>query len=160
MRSATLYAALLLIGSAAVVSADTAMRGVSSPERAKSLYQLHCQGCHLPAGEGFPANDIPRLTDHIGYFTWLEDGRQYLVQVPGAAGSPVDDEDLAEITNWMIYTFNPDAVSDDFSPYSGEEIATLRHGWQGDVVKRRNELIEALKQLDDYPGETGETTNY
>ena len=160
MKTAAICAALLLTGSAALVFADAVMPGVTSPARAHSLYQIHCQGCHLPGGEGFPAHDVPRLTGHLGYFTLLEDGRKYLVQVPGASGSPIDDEDLAEITNWMIYTFNPEAVTENFQPYTTEEVAKLRHAWQGDVNKRRHELIEALKSRDDYPTESDTEIHY
>lgn len=153
MRTAVVCAALLMTVSTVLVFANGVMPGVSNPARAHSLYQIHCQGCHLPGGEGFPARDVPRLTGHLGYFTLLEEGRKYLVQVPGASGSPIDDEDLAEITNWMIYTFNPEAVTAHFQPYTADEVAKWRHAWQGNIVKRRQALIEALKARDDYPGE-------
>ncbi|MEO0589804.1 MAG: hypothetical protein AAFZ11_04500 [Pseudomonadota bacterium] len=89
-------------------------------------YMLQCQGCHLPGGEGFPANDVPRLAGEMGKFLNVEGGRAYLVQVPGAASSDLSDERLAGVLNWMVHEFSPGAAPEDFKPYTASEVAHFR----------------------------------
>ena len=48
-------------------------------ERAHLDYMLHCQGCHLPDGSGFP-NKVPKLNDHVGKFLSVA-GRELPPQV-------------------------------------------------------------------------------
>lgn len=89
-------------------------------------YMLQCQGCHLPGGEGFPANDVPRLAGEMGKFLNVEGGRAYLVQVPGAASSDLSNERLAGVLNWMVMRFSPGQVPTDFKPYTASEVAHFR----------------------------------
>jgi cytochrome c553 len=53
----------------------------------QAAYMLGCQGCHLEDGRGFPQRGVPALNEFVGNFLKVPGGREYLVQVPGAAQS-------------------------------------------------------------------------
>ncbi|UJF24223.1 cytochrome c [Suttonella sp. R2A3] len=154
IRKTLMTTTVTAIAITAVFATTGTMPGVSDPARMESLYQLHCQGCHLPGGEGFPEHDVPRMTDTLGHFARLEEGRRYLIQVPGSFGAPIDNQDLAEITNWMIYTFSPNTVDETFKPFTAEEVSRLRKAYDGDILAKREELVDALKAAGNYPDST------
>ncbi len=117
--------------------------GVDNPAYAHSQYMLHCQGCHLPDGMGFPGR-IPQLTDFMGNFLKLEGGREFLVQVPGSATAPVDDATLAQVLNWMLFTFSKKQIPDGYRPYTEKEISKLRQKPLKEVEKYRKYLLQKL----------------
>jgi len=51
-------------------------------------YMIHCMGCHLPDGSGNPP-EVPDTRGEMGRLLSVEGGREYLVQVPGAAQAPI-----------------------------------------------------------------------
>ena len=76
---------------AAALGLLLALLAAPSAGRAESprvLYMLHCQGCHLADGTGSPG-EVPSL-EKVGRFLGTPGGRAYLVQVPGAALSPLE----------------------------------------------------------------------
>jgi hypothetical protein len=109
------------------------------PGDEKLLYQLYCQGCHSPGGTGHAS--VPRLKGHIGTFLQSGEGRAYLVRVPGAATSTLDDVQLAAVLNWMIIEFGDDSIPGDFQPYTASEVASLRLSPLNETAHYRNELL-------------------
>jgi hypothetical protein len=107
-------------------------------------YMLHCQGCHLADGGETP-NKIPPLIA-AGRFLFVEGGREFLVRVPGVSLSVIDDDELAELVNWMLYEFSPNDLPEDFEPYSTEEVARYRQNPLVEVVKVRANLLTSLEQ--------------
>lgn len=130
--------------------------GVPSPARAESLYKIHCQGCHLPDGSGFEARHVPNMKDRVGHFLAVPEGRAYLLQVPGAAGTPISDEELMLVTNWILWTFSRAQLPADYQPYTLAEVRKLRMMPRDDINARRARLLEDINQLlsDNKPGET------
>ncbi len=59
-------------------------------------------------------------------FLRVPGGREYLIRVPGVAASPLQNEDLAEVVNWMLWRFDEVNVPADFQPYSAAEVGRLR----------------------------------
>jgi len=116
-----LLAALAQIG----LASDTSLPGVPRVDRAWQNYVLNCQGCHRSDGEG-DAKTTPPLKGMVAHFTRIEGGREYLVQVPGVATSPIPDEELAELLNWMLWRFDRIGIAEGFPPYSGAEVSRLR----------------------------------
>jgi mono/diheme cytochrome c family protein len=104
---------------------------------------LHCQGCHLDDGRETPGT-IPALLG-VGRFLSVEGGREFLVQVPGVSLSVIDDQDLAELVNWMLYRFSPEGIPADFEPYTAEEVARYRRSPLVEVETVRARLIAALE---------------
>jgi cytochrome c553 len=103
-------------------------------------YLMHCGGCHNVQGEGAPPM-VPSLRETLGALLTLEGGRDYLVRVPGAYQTPVSDAELAALMNFVLTTFNAQSLPEDFTPYTGEEVATYR-SWPilSDPLARRADL--------------------
>ena len=126
---------LLLVANAAVaeLSADI------NETRAHYNYQMFCQGCHTPNGMG--GESVPRIKGFIGHFMTLPEGREFLVRVPGSANSTLDDEQLAEVLNWMIVRFGGDSVPADMTPYAADEVGRLRQDPLYEVDRHRADLV-------------------
>ncbi len=133
----TIFAAL------AIVLATVATARAASPVE---LYTLNCWGCHQPHAEGIPGT-VPRLAHSMGYFLAIPEGRAYLVQVPGVANSPLNNEQIVQVLNWLLTTFNKDEVPKDFKPYSAEEIRKWRRHPIANVKAARVELSKRLAAM-------------
>ena len=108
-------------------------------ERAHFNYQMFCQGCHTPDGSG--ARTVPRMKDHVGYFLESPRGREYLVRVPGSATSALDDEELAEVLNWIVMEFSGPSLTTPFESYTATEVGALREQPLNEVEKYRALLL-------------------
>ena len=129
----TLLLALALVGAAAAGE-------VSGPERD---YTLNCQGCHRADGGGTPGT-IPALAGSVARFLAVPGGREFLVQVPGVAGGPLDDAATAAVLNWLLRRFDSAHVPADFRPYTAEEVGRLRQKPLTDVDGVRAKLLAAI----------------
>jgi hypothetical protein len=125
---------LLLTGWAGLVAAD------QPPE---INYMLHCMGCHLADGAGAPPQ-VPDVRGEMGRLLSVEGGREYLVQIPGAATSPVSDRELAAIINYMLAAFNADTTPSGFAPFSESEVSRLRPQWLSNPEPVRKSLLEQV----------------
>lgn len=105
--------ALLIAGLLAASSAISA-----TPD---SDYMIHCMGCHLADGQGMPP-DVPRFDEALLALAATDRGRTYLVQVPGASQSPLTDEELAAVINWVLQEY----AGHDFTRFSGAEVSGYR----------------------------------
>ncbi|MEX2334917.1 MAG: cytochrome-c peroxidase, partial [Pseudohongiella sp.] len=113
----------------------SAMAGAATPQ---FNYLLHCGGCHIEDGSGM-ADIVPDLNEDLGYFASFEEGRSYLVRVPGASHSPMSDGELTEVMNWMLRTF---AAADNPEPYSEAEVTANRRIRMDDALTVRKQLLE------------------
>ena len=109
-------------------------------------YMLHCQGCHLPDGIGHPGI-VPKMQGEVGAFLDSAAGRAYLVQVPGAAQSSLDDAELAEVLNWMLPAFDK-RVKADFTRYTAQEVARYRETRLTNVSSLRRSILNATSNTD------------
>lgn len=108
-------------------------------------YMTNCQGCHLPDGSGMASRGVPSLRAHMGHFLTVDGGREFLVRVPGAAMSDLDDARLAAVLNWMLTQFDPRGLPHDFAPYAADEVAALRATPLIDVKSTRAALIRSIE---------------
>ncbi len=106
-------------------AAPAAPAGVENPQRAWQNWTLNCQGCHRFDGSGSDAT-APGIAGTVSKFLLVPGGREYLIRVPGVATSPLSDQDLAEVMNWMLWRFDKEHLPASFSPYTAAEIAPLR----------------------------------
>jgi hypothetical protein len=106
-------------------------------------YMLQCQGCHLADGSGAPGT-VPHLNGFVGRFLSVPGGREYLIRVPGASQSPLDDARLAAVLNWMLREFDPGALPADFVPFDAREVARVRRPPLSDVEGVRARLLSQL----------------
>jgi mono/diheme cytochrome c family protein len=122
---------------------------VESPEintgRAQSNYMLNCQGCHLADGSGLPGS-VPSMRNFVGSFLKVPGGRDFLVQVPGSANSPLSDADLAELLNWILTTMSSDQLDREFEFYTQEEVEQTRQKVLVDVAEVRSDLVARMAQ--------------
>lgn len=131
--------ALLLFLSSAAFAADY------NPARAKFHYQLYCQGCHTPDGSGHKS--IPHMKDHVGVFQRSQRGREYLVRVPGSATSALNDTQLAEVLNYIVFEFSGESLERErFSPYSAAEVGLLRANPLLETVNYRADLLVEISR--------------
>jgi len=107
-------------------------------------YVLQCAGCHRVDGRGSSRHGIPDFRSSVGAFTHLPAGREYLIRVPGAAQSQLDNAELAAVLNWVLETFSPAQLPADFRPYTEQEVASVRPRRYQDVVPVRHELAKQL----------------
>jgi mono/diheme cytochrome c family protein len=105
-------------------------------------YALNCQGCHLDDGAGTPGS-VPPLAGSVGRFLTVPGGREFLVQVPGVATSPLDDAALAAVLNWMLERFGPPHLPAKYAPYTAAEVGALRQKPLTNVDRVRAELVGA-----------------
>jgi hypothetical protein len=94
-------------------------------------------------GSGAPPT-IPRLKDRVGYYLTIPNGRGYLVQVPGAANSLLDDRQLADVLNWMVGEFAGASRPQTFEPYAIEEVSRYRGTRPDDIDALRHQLSDAI----------------
>ena len=113
-------------------------------------YVLKCSGCHMMDGSGAPDFGIPDFRDQVGYFERVPGGRAFLTQVAGVAASGLKDDQVADVTTYIIRTFAGESMPDNFEPYSTDEVSRYRENRPVDVATRRNELYLQLL-ADGYP---------
>ncbi|MGI9294362.1 MAG: c-type cytochrome [Pseudomonadales bacterium] len=135
-------ALLLLVVTAGLALASIASRAEADDKHAQFNYQLFCQGCHGPSGDG--GRGVPMIREQIGLFLNSQQGREYLIRVPGAANSPLDDAQLAKLMNWTIETFGGASVPQQWQAYTGKEVGNYRKKPLLEVMRYRQELLSTL----------------
>lgn len=105
-------------------------------------FSRHCQGCH--GHHGVSVSEVPTLKGRVGWFVHTAEGRAYLPRVPGVAFAHLSDADLAAVLNWALLTYSADELPDDFKPYTGEEVGTLRRSPVDDISGERGRVIQGL----------------
>lgn len=103
---------------------------------------LHCMGCHVADGSGSPGK-VPSVRESLPVLAASAAGRRFLVQVPGAAQSPLSDLELAQVLSWMIRNLSDRPVPSDFQDFSAGEVARLRKTPLVDVPGTRAQLLSA-----------------
>ena len=111
-------------------------------QRARFNYQMSCQGCHAPDGAG--ASTVPRMKGFVGTFLRSQEGREFLVRVPGAATSALGNVELAEVLNWILLDFGGDSVPADFQRYTSAEVGALRKQPLFEVDRYRLQVLSEI----------------
>lgn len=120
-----------------------AQAGYSTPVN----YQLQCAGCHRDHGEGSAANDTPRMQGFVGNFLRVPGGREFLVRVPGISQSALNDQQIADLLNWLLAAegMAGNSTPAHWEPYSGEEVHRVRARSMLNLPHVRAGLIEAMR---------------
>ena len=129
-----------VLGTMTAVRAQAPARVGSA--QAHSLYVLHCSGCHGLDGRGHPQADVPDL-HHLPAFLAVEGGREFLIRVPGVMGSGLNDEEVAQVMNWILRTYLPPEQLRRTPPYQAHEVTTARTQPMPDVLAVRQRLLTA-----------------
>lgn len=136
-RLLLLPVAVIFIAAGSIARADD--------RRAQFNYTMHCQGCHLPDAMGFQGK-VPRMKDFVGYFLHSQEGREFLLRVPGVSTSLLADDQLTELMNWLIRTHSAEQVPADFSPFTVVEVATLRRNPETDPEVTRKQILRRIAE--------------
>lgn len=112
----------------------------------RTLYVLHCAGCHALDASGVPDKGVPTMRGALGHFLQLPEGRAFLVQVPGVNNAGLNDEQIALLTNWTVRQFSADTAPMGWAPYTAAEVAQARAQRPADVMRRRAELVQRLQR--------------
>ena len=111
---------------------------------AQTMWMLNCQGCHRADGGG-TGSQVPAMPGVVARFLSVPGGREYLIRVPGVATSPLTDDSLAVLVNWMLVKFDQENIPEDFTPYIPEEVSSLRK--LGAYGEEAGAIRAALMQL-------------
>ena len=126
----------------ACLAGNAAVPRLSRPQ---SNYLLACGGCH---GENGVSNSrlVPELYGQVGYFLNTPAGREYLVRLPNVAFADMNDQDLAEVMNFLVFTLGAGSAPANASRYSRAEVARLRRRPLNEVslLRYRGRLIDTL----------------
>ncbi|MEM9531621.1 MAG: cytochrome c, class I [Pseudomonadota bacterium] len=120
-----------------------------NPDRAQFHYRMHCQGCHMPDGSG--ASDVPQMKGQIGKFLRTQEGREYLVRVPGSALSALEDDELAELLNWILREMGETSLPDSYNRYTSAEVGKFRQRPLNEVEAHREKLVTDIEHLTESP---------
>lgn len=110
-------------------------------------YMLQCAGCHRFDGKGAPTRGVPSFRESLGLLTRLPSGREYMIRVPGAAQSQLNNAELANVLNWAVASFSSRQVSSDFKPFTANEVGAVRPYRFDDVAPERRRLTTELEAL-------------
>ena len=114
--------------------------GSRANDAARFDYLLHCSGCHRPDGSG-SAPEVPSLRGAMGSLVATPGGREYIARVPEVAQSPLDDDDLARLLNWVLQEFNADTLPTGFRPLEGAEVGAARARILADPIRERESIV-------------------
>lgn len=127
-----------------MVAARPDAPSVAVTTHARSHYVLHCAGCHGVAGAGAPEKYVPGL-QQLGLFLNVPGGREFVISVPGVMGSGLDDQQVAEVANWLLATMAKDSVPAGHQPYTTAEVTQARAKPLVDVAAERRRLVERAR---------------
>ncbi|WP_051279209.1 c-type cytochrome [Hellea balneolensis] len=117
---------------------------INNPRLAKQNWMLNCQGCHKSGAVGL-GPDMPNMNGNVSRFLQVPGGRKYLSQVNGITNSPLSDEDLADLVNWMFLTYDPLNIPSKFSGITAQEIGEYRQApLDHTILEQRAALIKAM----------------
>ena len=120
----------------AVVSRNAQSKAPTSS--ARSQYVLHCAGCHGLDGSGAPQAQVPDMRS-LAVFLKLDGGREFLLKIPGVMGSGLDDQSVANVSNWVFANL-VENKPEKFQEFTAAEVAKARQSPLNDVALARTKL--------------------
>ncbi|WP_336268517.1 c-type cytochrome [Vreelandella arctica] len=116
-------------------------------------YSLHCAGCHGQNGTGVEHAGIPPFPGFINRFFEDEEGRLYLMHVPGVVGAGMPNNDIASVMNYLVDRWGQ--ADQKVNYFTEEEVDNLRSQEVADVVELRRSITQRLAsegvELPEYP---------
>ena len=100
-------------------------------------------GCHLADGSG-ESGRVPSVRSTLVPFSMTSEGREFVLRVPGVAQSPLTDEDVAAVLNWMTRNLSDVPLPAGFRDYTAEEVRGVRARPLAQVSEARRALLERI----------------
>lgn len=108
------------------ITVANGLAAISDPELARADYVEHCAGCHGVQGISAPAK-LPELRGRVGYMMCTPATRAYLLRLPNIAKSRLsDNQQLADMLNFMIFGIGGQSVLPGTLPFTASEVAHER----------------------------------
>ena len=142
MKRGAFRAVVLAMSGSTIALQVQAADPVALTPTVQANYMLNCMGCHLADGSG-AIGKVPSVRDSMLTLSRNTAGRRYLVQVPGAALSPLSDLELAQVLSWMVRNLSARTVPRDFTDFTAAEVAGYRRFPLVDVRETRVRLLAA-----------------
>jgi len=99
---------------------------MQDPALARANYLEQCAGCHGVEGSTAPA-ELPELRGRVGWFMCTPESRAYLLRLPNVAQSRItDNDDLADMMNFVVFVLGEGSAPPGTKPFTGEEVARER----------------------------------
>jgi mono/diheme cytochrome c family protein len=111
----------------------------------RSLYVVHCAGCHGMDASGSPSANVPDMR-RLGNFLLLDGGREFVIKVPGVMGSGLTDQQVADVTNWLLATLAKDSLPAGHVAYDVAEVQRARAVPLVDVAGARKRLASQARE--------------
>lgn len=126
------------------VAARSNAPAVAATNNPRSLYVLHCGGCHGFNGAG--TADVPDMR-RLGDFLRVPGGREFILKVPGVMGSGLDDAQVANVTNWVLTTLAAASIPAGHTPFDAAEVKRARATPLVDVRAARQQIVATARGL-------------
>jgi hypothetical protein len=147
MKRGALCAAVFAVACSAIAVQLRAVQPVKLTPPVQANYMLNCMGCHVADGSG-AAGKVPSVRDSLPILSRSAAGRRYLVQVPGAALSPLSDLELAQVLSWMVRNLSARTVPSEFTDFTAAEVAGYRRSPLVNVREARARLLATASGSD------------
>lgn len=138
-------ALLPMILASVVVAGSQTIAGETAGKYGRVDYLLHCSGCHGTKGNGTITGGIPAFPNSISHIASYENGRNYILQVPGVITTNMSDPEIARVLNYILEEWGDGA---EVAPFSGPEVTRRRALPAREVAEYRREITEELRQSD------------
>ena len=106
-------------------------------------------------GTGSANGGIPDFRGLVGAFAGDDDGRTYVMHVPGVVGSGLSDAEIAGVMNYVFETWGEKSLPAPYVPFTPDEVTARRARPVDDVVAFRRDVVEKLSaqgiSTADYP---------
>lgn len=132
---------------AALALAGTSLPALAEPAQAagRANYILHCSGCHGMQGKGTVTGGIPAFPESVEHIAGYDNGRSYIMQVPGVITTDMGPAEIADVLNFILDEWG--SADQDMS-FTADEVASLRALPEREVVNYRREIVNELRQRD------------
>lgn len=118
---------------------------------ARTNFILRCAGCHGMEGMGTASSGVPYFPDSVGHIAALEEGRTYILHVPGVISADLTNQQIADVMNYVLETYSDKP----YTPFTLEEVNARRAESVPDIVVARRAIVNTLAAegiyVADYP---------
>lgn len=146
----------LAIAAGAAVLGSTVFAALSlAGDSPRTLYLLHCSGCHGVDGAGSKLGRVPGLPG-LNKVLLHPDGRMFLANVPGIKSATLSAEETATLLNWATDYWGDKSIGDTGPPLTADEVAWLQSRHVDDIGALRGviaaDLLEQGIDIGTYSG--------